>query len=191
MPVALLPTRPRATPSGADDAPAGTIVTSRPPDTDAVVAGVVAKAHGLDGAFYVAGERTELLVAGAVVTVGGTEREIVRRAGIDDRPLLRLAGVEDRSAAEALRGAELLVPRPPREEGEYFAEELEGCAVRDGGVEVGVVERLLAYPSCEVLEVFRGGAGEPLLVPLVRDAIRSIDVDARVIDVDLAFLGEA
>jgi ribosomal 30S subunit maturation factor RimM len=32
------------------------------------------------------------------------------------------------------------------------------------------------------------GAGE-LLVPLVRDAIRSIDVERRVIDVDREFLG--
>jgi ribosomal 30S subunit maturation factor RimM len=30
-----------------------------------------------------------------------------------------------------------------------------------------------------------------LLVPLVRDAIRSIDVERRVIDVDREFLGEA
>jgi 16S rRNA processing protein RimM len=43
---------------------------------------------------------------------------------------------------------------------------------------------MVALPSCEALEV-----GD-LLVPLVRDAIRSIDLRARVIDVDLAFLGE-
>jgi 16S rRNA processing protein RimM len=78
---------------------------------------------------------------------------------------------------------------PALEEGEYWAEELVGCAVRDGAVAVGVVERLLAYPSCEVLEVRR--EGDVLLVPLVRDAVRSVDVPARVIDVDLAFLGEA
>jgi 16S rRNA processing protein RimM len=156
-----------------------------------VVAGVVGRPHGLDGSFYVAGERTELLVVGARVTVDQAEREIARRAGTDDRPILRLAGVEDRTGAEALRGAELRVPRPPLEEDEYWAEDLEGCAVRDGDTEVGVVERLLAYPSCELLEVWRPGAPEPLLVPLVRDAVRSVDVAARVVDVDLAFLGEA
>ena len=46
-----------------------------------------------------------------------------------------------------------------------------------------------ALPSCEVLEVDRPDGSE-LLVPLVRDAIRSIDVEARRIDVDLGFLGE-
>ena len=41
-----------------------------------------------------------------------------------------------------------------------------------------------------MLEVEREGGGE-LLVPLVRDAVRSVDVAARRIDVDLAFLGES
>ena len=156
-----------------------------------VVAGVVGRPHGLAGAFYVSSARADLLEPGARVSVGETGYEVAGRSGTDERPILRLAGVEDRSAAEALRGAELHVPRPPREEGEYWAEELEGCAVRDGDVEVGVVERLLAYPSCELLEVWRAGTPEPLLVPLVRDAIRSIDVEGRVIEIDLEFLGEA
>ena len=69
------------------------------------------------------------------------------------------------------------------------SEDLEGCAVRDGAREVGTVAALLGLPSCEVLEVRRPDAGD-LLVPLVRDAVRAVDVQARVIDVDLAFLGE-
>ena len=156
--------------------------------------GVVARPHGLDGSFRVAGARPDLLARGARVTVGGAEREVVRRSGTDDSPIVRLEGVEDRTGAEALRGEELLVPRsaaPPLEEDEYWAEELEGCTVRDGDVEVGVVARLLDYPSCELLEVRRAAGGDPLLVPLVRDAVRSIDVEARVIEIDLAFLGEA
>ena len=135
--------------------------------------------------------RSQLLPLGARVTVAGVEREVVRRGGTDEQPIVRLAGVDDRNALESLRGHELLVPRsaaPPLEEDEYWAEELVGCAVRDGDVEVGVVARLLAYPSCDLLEVPRGDG--VLLVPLVRDAIRDVDVEARVIDVDLAFLGE-
>ena len=59
----------------------------------------------------------------------------------------------------------------------------------DGDAPVGVVRRLVGLPSCEVLEVEREGAGD-LLVPMVRDAIRRVDVAAGVIDVDVAFLGE-
>jgi ribosomal 30S subunit maturation factor RimM len=40
-----------------------------------------------------------------------------------------------------------------------------------------------------VLEVEREAAS-PLLVPLVRDAVRAVDIDGRRIDIDLRFLGE-
>jgi 16S rRNA processing protein RimM len=156
-----------------------------------LVAGIVGRPHGLDGSFRVAQPRAQLLPLGARVTVAGVEREVVRRGGTDEHPIVRLAGVDDRDALELLRGQELLVPRsaaPPLEADEYWAEELVGCAVRDGDVEVGVVARLLAYPSCELLEVPRGD--DVLLVPLVHDAVRAVDIEARVIEVDLAFLGE-
>jgi 16S rRNA processing protein RimM len=52
-----------------------------------------------------------------------------------------------------------------------------------------VVGKLLPYPSCELLEVERDAA-PALLVPLISDAVRTVDLDARRIDVDLTFLGE-
>jgi 16S rRNA processing protein RimM len=48
---------------------------------------------------------------------------------------------------------------------------------------------MLPLPSCEALEVARAD-GPDLLIPMVRDAVRSIDVPGRRIDVDLSFLGE-
>ena len=158
-----------------------------------MVAGVVGRPHGLDGSFYVGAPNAALLELGVTVTVGGVERSIVRRAGTDRRPIVRLAGCEGRDAAEALRGQELRVPPPERTPlgpDEWWAEELEGARVFDGERELGVVRRLLALPSCECLEVARAAGGGDLLVPLVRDAIRSVDVAARRIDVDLRFLGE-
>ena len=90
----------------------------------------------------------------------------------------------DRSAAEALRGQELLVAR------DRGARARGGRVVGDGpgglrgarrGREVGVVARLLALPSCEVLEVARSDDAPPtLLVPLVRDAVRDVDLERRV-----------
>jgi 16S rRNA processing protein RimM len=157
-----------------------------------LAAGRVGRAHGLDGSFHVTGARPALLEPGATVRVAGADREIVRRAGTPERPILRLAGAERREDAEALRGEELRVARadaPPLEEGAFWAEELEGCQVTDGERAVGTVRQMLELPSCEVIEVARPDADD-LLVPLVRDAIRSVDVAARRIDVDLAFLGE-
>jgi 16S rRNA processing protein RimM len=104
-----------------------------------------------------------------------------------------LAGVESREAAEALRGLDLLVPRdvaPELEEDEWWAEDLVGCRVVDGERELGRVERLVPLPSCEALEVVGPGDPEPFLVPLVRDAVRAVDVGAKVIDIDTAFLGD-
>ncbi len=156
-------------------------------------AGVVGRPHGLDGSFHVAEPVAALLEIGAEVRLGDTRHTIVRRAGHDERPIVRLEGCEDRAAAEALRGQELSVARtaaPDLEEDEWWATDLEGCAVRDGDRDVGVVARLLALPSCEVLEVRRAGDAPNLLVPLVRDAVRDVDLDRRIIDVDLEFLGE-
>ena len=155
-------------------------------------AGHVGRPHGLDGSFHVTRPRSALLRLGGTVMVAGTPAEIVRRSGTAERPILRLAGRESREAVEALRGQELLVARtdaPPLEDEEWYAEDLEGCVVVDGDTTVGRVRRLMALPSCEALEVERDGAGD-LLVPLVRDAVRSVDVSAARIDVDLAFLGE-
>ena len=98
-------------------------------------AGRVGRAHGLDGSFYVTRPRAALLTLGAPLRVGDADREIVRRAGTDERPIVRVEGIDSREAADAVRGADLLVP-------------------------------------------------------MVRDAIRSVDVAGRRVDVSLAFLGE-
>jgi 16S rRNA processing protein RimM len=138
--------------------------------------------------------RPELLGATDTVTVAGAAREIVRRAGTDAHPILRLLGSASREDAEALRGEELWVPRSvaaPLEDDEFWAEDVVGARVVDGERVVGTVRRLLAYPSCELLEVARADGGADLLVPLVRDAVRGVDVEAGVVDVDLAFMGEA
>jgi 16S rRNA processing protein RimM len=155
-------------------------------------AGRVGRPHGLDGGFYVLEPNLPLLEVGMTVWLDGRERTISRRAGQDARPILGLEGVRDRTGAEALRGQELVVPReraPRLEPDEWWAEDLEGCRVQDGEREVGTVRRLRLLPSCEVLEVAREGSDD-LLVPLVSDAVREVDLERRLIDVDLAFLGE-
>ena len=149
-------------------------------------AGRVGRAHGLDGSFHVTSPRPRLLVLGTPTDLG----EIVRRAGTDERPVIRVAGCETRDAAEALHGRPLqvsLTDAPALEEGEWWAHELEGLSVTDGERTVGTVRRMLELPSVEVLEVERADGSE-LLVPMVSDAVRSLDVAARRVDVDLGFL---
>jgi 16S rRNA processing protein RimM len=150
------------------------------------LAGRVGKPHGLDGSFYVVDPAVSLLGVGTQVWAGETETTIVGRKGTDARPILRLALATTREALDALRGNELRVPRtaaPSLDEDEFWAEDLVGCTVLAGARELGEVRRLVGYPSVEVLEV-----GD-LLIPMVRDAILGVDVAARRIEVDAAFLG--
>ncbi|MBA2349101.1 MAG: 16S rRNA processing protein RimM [Solirubrobacterales bacterium] len=158
-----------------------------------LVAGRVGRPHGLDGSFHLTQGRPERLSDEHPVRIGERETSLERLAGTADRPIVRLALAHNREELAPLRGQELLVPRaaiPPLEEDEWYATDLEGLRVSDGERPVGVVRTLLALPSCEVLEVERDGDGD-LLVPLVSDAVRSVDLEAGSIDIDLAFLGEA
>ena len=129
-------------------------------------------------------QATPQLVGAETVVVNGRTLGVERWAGTTGKPILRLEGCSSRADVEALRGADLLVPAAPLEEGEYWAGDLVGCTVVDGARVVGEVARMVALPSCEALEV------GSLLIPMVRDAIRSIDLETRRIDVDMAFVGE-
>jgi 16S rRNA processing protein RimM len=143
-----------------------------------VTAGRVGKAHGRDGSFYVQ-EPDHPLAEGTTVLLASRPHTVERRAGDDSRPVVRLSGIGDRDAHAALRG-ELLLVEEELAEGEWLAGELVGCEVPG----LGRVKRVLAGPSCDVLELDDG-----VLVPLVSDAIVSIDPAARRIEVRLGFLG--
>ena len=151
-------------------------------------AGRVGRPHGLDGSFYVTRPSPDIpLAEGAWVEVGAIARRIVRRAGTDQAPIVRLEGCDTREAAAARRGTRRLVDEdaaPPLAEDESWGHELAGCRGVDGDRAVGEVARMVVLPSCEALEV-----GDRL-IPLVSDAVRSVDVAGRRIDVDLGFLGE-
>jgi 16S rRNA processing protein RimM len=150
-------------------------------------AGRVGRPHGLDGSFHVVEPAPRLLTVGAEIWVGERATEVLRRAGTDDRPILRVGLASGRTEVEALRGEQLRAPRaaaPPLDEDEYWAEDLVGCTVVAGPRDLGTVQRLLPYPSCELLELDGG-----TLIPLVQDAIVAVDPEARRIEVDGRFLG--
>lgn len=164
-------------------------------DADELLAvGRIGRPHGLDGSFHVTQPRERVLAEARSLVLDGRTVRIVRHDGTPAAPILRLEGVGSREAVEALRGTDLFVPReaaPPLEEDEWLAEDLIGCRVVDGQTRVGVVAKLLPYPSCELLEVQRFEPGaKALLVPLIGDAVRTVDVEEQVIDINLAFLGE-
>lgn len=158
-----------------------------------LLAGRVGRPHGLDGSFHVSQASPRLLDVGMTVRVGSESRVITRRAGQESRPIIALEGCRDRAEAQAIQGQELFVARdaaPDLPEDEWWQEDLEGCTVRDGSNVVGTVVRMLALPSVDVLEVSRADGEPELLVPLVGDAVRSVDVERKEIQVDLQFLSQ-
>lgn len=68
----------------------------------------------------------------------------------------------------------------PLAEGEWLAEDLVGCVIEG----LGEVRRVVAAPSCDVLEVGERG----VLVPFIAQAIRAVDPVARSIELDRDFL---
>ena len=118
----------------------------------------------------------------------GREREV---SGAKARPggkglIGTLPGVEDRDAAEALRGAELYVPRsalPPPRDGEFYWIDLEGLRVENlDGVDFGKAAFVFSNGANDVL-VVRGDRER--MIPWVRpDFVRELDFDVGRILVD-------
>ena len=100
---------------------------------------------------------------------------------INDGYLLHLAGVDSREAAAALTLAEVRVARavlPPLGPGEYFVEDVVGCAVEnEGGRPLGIVSGTLWNGAHDVATV-AGDDGRERMIPLVPSFVLNVDVRA-------------
>ncbi len=105
---------------------------------------------------------------------------------VHDGYLVHLAGVDSREAAAALTLAEVRVPRavlPPLGPGEYFVEDVVGCAVEDDdGRPLGIVRGTLWNGAHDVATVV-GDDGRERMIPLVPDFVLNVDAPARKIRV--------
>jgi 16S rRNA processing protein RimM len=98
---------------------------------------------------------------------------------------VKLTGVEDRDQAQALRGAEVCVPRselPPRDDRDFYRADLVGCEVVNlGGIGLGIVQHFVETPA-QVLMVVRGE--REFWIPAVPQHLRQVDLQARRVIVD-------
>jgi len=165
---------------------------ARPADGYVVVA-EVARPHGVQGELRLKlyNPDSDLLARRPLVRLrlaDGATRDIAITSARDANKalLVRLAGIDDRDAAEALRGAEICVPResfPPLEEGEFYACDVEGArAVLRGGAELGHVAAVTSYPTCEVLVIERTSGGR-LEVPLLAAYVGAVDVEQGMVEI--------
>ena len=101
--------------------------------------------------------------------------------------IARFAEVPDRTAAEALRGTVLTVPRsalPPLEEGEYYHADLIGlAAVSDAGEPLGTVVAVENFGAGDILEIERPD-GRRFMVPMRADAVPEWDAERVVVAAD-------
>jgi 16S rRNA processing protein RimM len=114
--------------------------------------------------------------------------EVVASRPHKGRRLVAFSEVHTRDQAEQLRGARLEVaesevPEPP--EGSYYFFQLEGCRCIDRRQgDLGVVEEV-SEGGGGVLLLVRRADGQRLPVPFVESVIGEIDLETRIIDVDL------
>ena len=98
--------------------------------------------------------------------------------------IARFAEVSDRTAAEALRGTELSVPRsalPPLEEGEYYHADLIGLpAVSTEGEPLGEVVAVENFGASDVVEIERL-TGKRFMVPMTEQAVPEWDGEKLVV----------
>ena len=98
---------------------------------------------------------------------------------------VKLAGVEDRDQAQALRGAQVCVPRnelPQRDDKDFYRADLIGCEVVNlDGIALGQVQHFIETPA-QVLMVVRGT--QEFWIPAVPSHLRRVDLQARRVVVD-------
>jgi 16S rRNA processing protein RimM len=141
------------------------------PEAELVRVGRVGRPHGLDGAFVVedASEDPSRFTVGAELRVDGEPARVTvsRRVG-GGRSAIKLDRPAQRGAELTVRRGDL-APLPPDT---YYVADLVGLQVLDErGEVVGVVREVQPGPANDALELDTG-----LLLPLVEDCIREVDL---------------
>jgi len=135
---------------------------------DQVALAAIAGAHGISGEVRLKlfAESTDSLKRHRTVRVGDRDLTLASvKPG--PPPLARFAEIGDRSAAEALRGRLLTVPRsalPPLDEGEYYHADLIGLTCQSaGGEPLGTVVAVENFGAGDLLEIERPDGGRTLV----------------------------
>jgi len=102
--------------------------------------------------------------------------------------VLKFRGVDSISAAEALVGSELEVPRAERaklESGWTYISDLAGCTVFDRGREIGRIEDVQFGTGEAPLLIVANGAGKKYDVPFAEEYLEGVDTTHREVRMSL------
>lgn len=159
-----------------------------------VVVGRVRRAHGVQGevSVDVTSDVPGRFSRGAILSVApvGAQRRPLEIAAVRSRSgqmLVKFVGIDDRDQAQQLRGVALEValeevPRSP--DGAYYYYQLIGCRCIDATAgPLGVVDDVIEDGGGLLLSV--AASGGQLLVPFVESYLAKIDVEHKVIELEL------
>lgn len=162
-------------------------MTADRPVTLAAIAG----AHGVRGEVRLKlfGEGAEALRAFSVFDAGDRKLTLKSVRPANQGAVAAFVEIADRSAAEALRGTLLTVPRsvlPPLGPGEYYHHDLIGLpCVSTEGAPVGHVAAVDNFGAGDILEIEKPD-GKRFMVPMTVTAVPTWDAEA--VTVNAAFI---
>lgn len=161
----------------------------REPREGYVAVGRVVRPWGLRGDVKVESltDFSERFEVGSRLWVGGVHRTIQHSRSHKGDIYLKVSGIDSPEAAETLRDELIEIAESelqPLPEGDYYHFQLQGLAVRTvEGETLGSVTEVLS-PGGNAVLVVHGDRGE-ILLPFIDQVIRTVDLDARVIAVEL------
>lgn len=158
-----------------------------------VTLAVIIGAHGVAGEVRLKlfGEGAETLKSYKSFDAAGKTLTLKSVRAGPNGAVARFDGIGDRSAAEALRGTELTVPRsalPPLEEGEYYHADLIGlpCSSSDGEA-LGTLVAVENFGAGDIIEVERppvdGQKAKRFMAPM-----HAVTIDETHAVIDAAFV---
>lgn len=143
--------------------------------------GKVGRPHGVDGAFFVEepSDDPRWWKTGARFLAAGRAVEVVAHRRSSGRPVIKVDPPAERGALLEVDRADL----PPTGDDEYYAFELVGLeVVEETGRVLGTVSAVTPNVANDVLELDSG-----VLLPMVEECVRSVDLKGRRIDVAAGF----
>ena len=149
--------------------------------------GQVVGAFGIAGAVKVRSltDFPDRFAPGSELTMGGVGHRVEWSRQQATGLVVKLAGVDDRTAAQAQRLRYLEVPEDslrPLPDGRWYHHQLVGLAVRsESGCDLGTLTEVVEPPANDVWVARRGG--DELLIPVIPDAVLSVDVGAGTVTV--------
>lgn len=167
-------------------------MSARPSLDELLLVGYVTHAHGVRGQIrlHALTDRPEHLNTVKTVYLGDDFKPFALRRAAEHKAsvlIVTLGGVETREAAEALRGSEVFIRErdaQPLAPDEYYLHDLPGLSVENvAGEALGTVKDVVETGANEVLVVVRPDGGE-LLVPMIKDVVKRLDVAAKLVVIE-------